>query len=163
MNTPIIIWGIYEVNQAVKNNPVKFPEGYIIALEQQEKDELVKNFDRFDALKHSTVPPSAFTERGLYMLATILKSARATQTTIAIVETFTKLREFSRAINLLSETPEEEQQKALMQKSGEILAELLDNDALEITGDETTFEMNLAFVKLKRTIKRSKKEKGKEP
>jgi len=39
--------------------------------------------------------PKAFTEKGLYMLATILKSQRATNTTIAIVETFAKIREFS--------------------------------------------------------------------
>ena len=148
------------INEAVKNNPDKFPDGYIVTLTAEEKNEVVENFDHLGKVKYSPALPSAFTERGLYMLATILKSARATQTTIAIVETFTKLREFSRAINQLSETPEEEQQKALMQKSGEILAELLDDDALEITGDETTFEMNLAFVKLKRTIKRSKKDKG---
>ena len=149
--------GTKEVNQAVKNNLDKFPEGYIITLEQQEKNELVKNFDRFDTLKHSTALPSAFTERGLYMLATILKSPRAAQTTIAIVETFVKLREFSRAINQLSETQEKAQQEALMRKSGEILAELLDDDALEVSGDETTIELNLAFVKFKKTVKRSKK------
>ncbi len=55
-----------EVNQAVKNNPGKFPEGYIVALNKEEKSELIKNFDRFDTLKHSTVPPTAFTEKGLY-------------------------------------------------------------------------------------------------
>jgi phage regulator Rha-like protein len=102
-----------EVNQAVKNNPAKFPGGYIITLDSREKSELVKNFDRFDALKHSTVMPSAFTEKGLYMLATILKSPRATQTAIAIVETFTKIRELSRAIAQLSETQEKDRQKSL--------------------------------------------------
>ena len=151
--------GTKEVNQAVKNNSEKFPEGYIITLEQQEKDELVKNFDRFDTLKHSTALPSAFTERGLYMLATILKSSRATQTTIAIVDAFAKMREFSRAIALLSETTEKEQQKALMQRSGEILAELLDDDALEASDSETTFELNIGFMKVKKTVKRSKKGK----
>ena len=60
-----------EVNQAVKNNPSKFPEGYIIKLNSQEKNELVKNFDHFNTLKHSTSMPSAFTEKGLYMLTTI--------------------------------------------------------------------------------------------
>ena len=91
------------------------------------------------------------------MLATILKNSKATQTTIAIVETFTKMRELSRAISLLAETQEKDQQKALMQKSGEILADMLDDDALEVSEDETTLELNLAFMKLKRTVKRSKK------
>ena len=43
-----------EVNQAVKNNPGKFPEGYIFTVQSDEKQELVKNFDRFNKLKHST-------------------------------------------------------------------------------------------------------------
>lgn len=55
-----------EVNQAVSNNPSKFPSGYVIELTREEKIELVKNFDRFDRLKHSTVNPKVFTEKGLY-------------------------------------------------------------------------------------------------
>ena len=62
-----------EINQALRNNPKKFPPGYVIELNNNEKEELIKNFDRFKKLKHSTVAPHAFTEQGLYMLATILK------------------------------------------------------------------------------------------
>ena len=145
------------INEAVKNNPDKFPEGYVFTLDNREKRELVENFDRFNVLKHSTVMPYAFTEKGLYMLATILKSSKATQTTIAIVETFAKIRELSRAMSLLPEIKEKDQQKLLMQKSGEILMDVLSNDALEVSGDETTIELNLAFMKVKHTIKRSKK------
>jgi len=72
------------VNQAVKNNPDKFPEGYVLIVNTNEKEELVKIFDRFNTLKHSSASLKAFTEKGLYMLATILKSERATATTIAI-------------------------------------------------------------------------------
>ena len=46
---------------------------------------MVKNFDHLNKLKVSTVQPTAFTERGLYMLATILKSERAARTTITIL------------------------------------------------------------------------------
>jgi len=60
------------VNEAVKNNQDKFPRGYIIAINKKEKSELVENFDRFGSLKHSSAPIKAFTEKGLYMLATIL-------------------------------------------------------------------------------------------
>ena len=69
-----------EINKAVANNPEKFPEGYIIELNEDEKKELVENFHRFNKLKHSTVNPKVFTEKGLYMLATIIKSKIATQT-----------------------------------------------------------------------------------
>jgi len=84
-----------EVNQAVKNNPEKFPSGYIV---ETDRTELVKNFDRFKNLKHSTAQPKAFTEKGLYMLATIIKSPQATAATISIIEVFTKLRELSHTI-----------------------------------------------------------------
>ena len=65
-----------EVNQAVRNNPDKFPYGYVFVLDKYEKTEVVKSFDRLNALKFSSVEPTAFTERGLYMLATITKSPK---------------------------------------------------------------------------------------
>ncbi len=57
-----------EVNQAVKNNPDKFPEGFIMEYSREEKSELVKKFDRFN-IKHSSATIKGFTEKGLYMLA----------------------------------------------------------------------------------------------
>lgn len=68
------IYGVMtrEVNQAIRNNPEKFPDGYVITLNISEKSELVKNFDRFGPLKHSTVVPHAFTEKGLYMPTNII-------------------------------------------------------------------------------------------
>ena len=86
------IYGVLtkEVNQAVKNNPEKFPSGYIV---ETDRTELVKNFDRFKNLKHSTAQPKAFTEKGLYMLATILKSPQATAATIAIIDSYTTVPE----------------------------------------------------------------------
>ncbi|MDR1182645.1 MAG: ORF6N domain-containing protein [Bacteroidales bacterium] len=113
-----------EVVQAIKNNPDKFPEGYIFELNKEEKKEVIKNFDN-PKIKFSPKLPKAFTEKGLYMLATILKSPQATQTTISIIEAFTKLRELSDIVAELSETTEETQQKSLLQKSGEIIAETL--------------------------------------
>lgn len=141
------------VNEAVKNNLDKFPEDYLIELTQSEKNELVENFDRFNRLKHSPANPKAFTEKGLYMLATILKSKQATQTTFAIIETFTKIRHLSRTLNQLTATDDEVRQKALMQKSGEIIAEVLGD---ELTTTDTTVELNVAFLKVKHTIKKKK-------
>ena len=64
-----------DINKAVANNPDKFSEGYVAQLSKREKTELVENFHQFHRLKHSTVNPKAFPEKGLYMLATILKSS----------------------------------------------------------------------------------------
>lgn len=91
------------INETVKNNPDRFPDGYILVLTKAEKDELVENFDQFKKLKHSTVTPKAFTEKGLYMLATILKSKVVIQTTIAIVETYSKIKHLSRTVKELLE------------------------------------------------------------
>lgn len=99
--------------------------------------------------------PKAFTEKGLYMLATILKSPVATQTTLAIVETFAKMRELSRAVGELADSNDEYRQKSLMQQSGEILSDLLD-DGMRTTDTETTIELNFAVLKLKHTVKRKK-------
>ena len=87
-----------EINQAVKNNPRKFPKGYIWELSENEKLEVVKNFDHLQRLRFSPQLPKAFTERGLYMLATILKSPKAEDATIAIVEAYAKLRELAQVI-----------------------------------------------------------------
>jgi len=147
-----------EVNQAVKNNPEKFPEGYTFTVQSSEKHELVKNFDRFGNLKHSSVFPKAFTEKGLYMLATILKSEKATDTTIAIVEAFAKIRELSNVVAELVKSPDDTQKQAVvMQKSSEILSDMITKE-LKITGTETSFEINLlSAVKIKHTIKREVK------
>ena len=150
--------GTKEINQAVKNNPEKFLQSYIFPLTTEEKTELVKNFDRFNSLKHSTVKPKAFTEKGLYMLATILKSPKATQTTIAIIEAFAKLRQLTRNIKELSATRNKDAQKSLMKKSGGLITELFD-DGLSVSGSETTIELNFAVLKLKHTIKKTKNEK----
>ena len=96
-----------EINQALRNNPKKFPPGYVIELNNNEKEELIKNFDRFKKLKHSTVAPHAFTEQGLYMLATILKGDLAISTTIAIIDTFTKLRKLARTIDKVNKDAKE--------------------------------------------------------
>ena len=140
------------INEAVKNNRDKFPNGYMFSLQVSEKQYLVENFDRFSVLKHSTVEPKAFTEKGLYMLATILKSSRATNATFTIIETFAKLRELSRTLNNLPDASEE-QQKSLLEKSGDLFTDLLDNN-LQATDSETTIELNLAVLKVKHTVKR---------
>ena len=146
------------VNEAVKNNPEKFPAGYLIELNNHEKNELVENFDQFNKLKHSTVTPKAFTEKGLYMLATILKSPIATETTLAIIDTYAKVRELGRVMNQVQSLPENSpKQKNLMEHTGELIADLIiPDDEMEVTGTETTFEVNLALFKIKRTVKKNK-------
>lgn len=142
------------INEAVSNNPDKFPDGYIIELDKAEWDALKSKFST--STKGGKVKlPSAFTEKGLYMLATILKSAAATRATISIIETFTKIRELSRSVKELSELQDKKQQKTLMQRSGELIAEILDSD-LQTSDAETSIELNFAILKFKHIVKKKR-------
>jgi hypothetical protein len=81
------------INEALINNPRKFPSGYVLELTNAEMHPLRSKFSTLDSQKfgrgkYSKYNAKAFTEKGLYMLATILKSPKAAETTIAIVETF---------------------------------------------------------------------------
>ena len=141
-----------EVNQAVRNNPTKFPLGYLFELDKHEKEEVVKNFDRLNGLKFSTVSPTAFTERGLYMLATILKGERAEKTTLAIVDTFVQVRELARTMEALQTVDDGSlQQRTLLQRTGNLLADGVGRN-LSTRSTETEIELNFAVVKLKHKV-----------
>jgi hypothetical protein len=81
------------LNQAVKRNKERFPSDFMFQLTKNEKIELVTNCDRFNSLKHSTSLPFAFTEHGAVMLASVLNSPKAVETSIFVVRAFVKLRE----------------------------------------------------------------------
>jgi phage regulator Rha-like protein len=147
-----------DINKSVKNNPEKFPEGYIMDLSENEKNELVENFHRFERQKHSAVLPKAFTEKGLYMLATILKSPRAVQTTIAIVEAYAKLKELSRVIvEIPQQQADKDVQRKLLHRSGQLVEDLM-SDVLPKQSSDTTLELNLAMLKFRHTVHREKEE-----
>jgi len=159
-----------EINQAVKNNPDKFPDGYILTIGFDDLKSLRsknpaledENTLRSKILilekgrgEHTKYAPKAFTEKGLYMLATILKSQKATQTTIAIVETFSKIRELSRNVGELAKKPEKEKQNILMRKSGEIISDILAS-GLEVSDAEMDIEINLALLKFRQKVRLKK-------
>lgn len=162
-----------EVNQAIKNNPDKFPEGYIFRLEKEEHANLIsKNLisscgeyeqDNLKSKKSisswggSRKLPNAFTKKGCYMLATILKSPQATHTTIAIIEAFEKMHDMSQAIiELMQDHGNAQKQRRAVEMGESLFGEIIDK-AMETVGTETSFELNLAALKIKHTVKRSKK------
>lgn len=142
-----------DINKAVTNNPNKFPDGYILQLKCEEKNELVENFHRFNSQKHSSATMKAFTEKGLYMLATILKSPQAVKTTIAIVVAYAKLRELAQVmVEIPQKEDNEAEQKTLLHRGGKLVSELLDS-TLPRHSQETSFELNLALLKFKHSVK----------
>ena len=88
--------GTKEINQAVRNNPDKFPERYCFRLTDEEsRIFLVKNFDqKIEKRGGKYKNPRMFTEQGIYMLATILKGEVATKITIAIMDAFVAMKKY---------------------------------------------------------------------
>ncbi|MBR2898228.1 MAG: ORF6N domain-containing protein [Fibrobacter sp.] len=82
------------LNQAVKRNVERFPERNCFRLNSDENRELVTNCDRFKTLKHSSSLPTAFTEQGVAMLATILHSETAIRVSLQIMDAFVSMRHF---------------------------------------------------------------------
>jgi phage regulator Rha-like protein len=153
-----------EVSQAIKRNPKKFPDGYVFRLNVNEinkikaltansqptdNQELVTICDLPLNTKH-IAEINAFTEKGLYMLATILKSERAIEATLEIIEVFAKMRELSRNIAMMAET--EVVEPEVVEKTGSMLNDLLFSH-FPTTSAETSVEFNVGILKGKRTIK----------
>lgn len=90
------------VNEAVRNNPDKFPETYMFEIDKQELAYLRSKNSSANVSPMSRALPKAFTEKGLYMLATILKSKQAVNATFAIIETFATVRQLKRELTLPS-------------------------------------------------------------
>ncbi len=150
-----------EVNQALKNNPEKFPEGYVFELNRKEREEVIKIFDNLGNLRYSPSSPKAFTEKGLYMLATILKSPKAVDTTISIVEAYAKLKELSRVIVEIPQHEEDKMaQQSLLKRGGQLVNDLL-QDMMPGQSSETSLELNLAMIKLRHTVRRESTEEVK--
>ena len=77
------------LNEAVKRNIERFPERFRFQLTKEEMAELVANCGRFNSLKHSTVRSYAFTEQGVAMLSTVLRSETAIRVSIPIQNSIT--------------------------------------------------------------------------
>ena len=145
------------INEAVRNNADKFPAEYMYELDSEEVEVLRTKFSTANISSKSRVLPHAFTERGLYMLATILKSPRATQATFAIIETFAKVRALKRELLALHDDAMPARQKTSMLKHfGEILTDLVMPDP-DATETESSLELNFFVGKLRHTVRRVKK------
>jgi len=80
------------LNQAIKRNRDRFPAGFMFRLTKRELNELVTNCDRFASLKHTSYTPLAFTDYGVAILSSVLRSKRAIKVNIEIIRVFIKLR-----------------------------------------------------------------------
>ena len=84
------------LNQAVKRNTPRFPADFMFRLTSAEADDLRRLRSQFVTLKrgeHRKFLPYAFTEHGALMLANVLNSERAAQTSVQVVRAFVRLRQ----------------------------------------------------------------------
>ena len=144
------------VNEAVRNNPDKFPLDYIFPLTTEELESLRSKFSSANLSSKSRVVPKAFTEKGLYMLATVLKSCRAVEATFAIIETYAEVRAMKRELLALHAEPDAQRRKSMMQHFGEVLTDIVMPD-LTTAETESSMEINFLIGKLKHTVRRTRK------
>ncbi len=147
------------INEAVSRNSEKFPEEYLIKITEAEWNPVKSQFATSPtSLGGGKVKlPTAFTEKGLYMLATILKSPKAIQTTLAIIDTFAKIRELNHTIGMLQSNAVKTvaQQKSLLQRAGEIATEVIIADEdFDVAETETVVEMGFPFFRVRKNVKK---------
>lgn len=144
------------INEAVKNNPDKFPADYMIVLTSKELEILRSKFSTANFSSKSRSLPHAFTEKGLYMLATILKSKTAVNATFAIIETFSTVRGLKRELLDLHKENDSTKRRLKMEHFGNSLSEIVMPD-LETAETESSLELNFIIGKIKHTVKRIKR------
>ncbi len=82
-----------KLKQQVKRNEDRFPADFMFVLTNEEKEQLVTNCDRLKNLKHSSINPMAFTEQGVAMLSSVLRSPKAVKINIEIMRAFVYYRQ----------------------------------------------------------------------
>lgn len=154
-----------KLRQQVKRNIEKFPRDYAYQVSDDELRIMGSQNVTPSKQHYGGHNPWVFTEKGLYMVATILKSPKATEATFTIIETFAKIKELSRNINALGNAKTKEEQKEIAQNVGEVFEEIIDLEPVEeksgeeIVEVENRIELNIGFVKVSRTTKSRKSKK----
>lgn len=149
--------GTREVNQAVRNNSDKFPSQYMFTLTKSELRVLRSKILTTNVSVKNRSVTKVFTERGLYMLATILKGKMARDMSFAIIETFAKVRELNRDLLELHLETDKTKQATKIQHFGDVLTDLVMPD-LQTQETESSLEINFFIGKIKHTVKRVRKE-----
>ena len=148
------------INEAVRNNPDKFPADYMFMITADELSDLRSKFSSANISPKSRALPKAFTEKGLYMLATVLKSRRATEATFAIIETFAKVRCLKRELVELHTEADKQKRGEKMRHFGEVLTDIVMPD-LDTVETESSLELNFFIGKLKHSVRRIKRANSK--
>lgn len=146
------------VNEAVRRNIEKFPKDYMFTLDSHKitalRSQIATSNTGRGGARHE---PKAFTEKGLYMLATILKSKQAVEATFGIIETYAQVRELQTTLTTLHN--QGNKNKGLISRFSELLSDIVLPD-LKPDESETSIELNFFIGKLKHTVKRKRRDNG---
>ena len=107
------------LNEQVRRNAERFPDDFMFHLSKSEMSELVANCDRFNKMKHSSVPMTAFSEHGIIMLASVLKSGVAIEESIRITHAFVAMRRALASIAPLLSRIEATERRQLKQEDAQ--------------------------------------------
>ena len=105
------------MNQSVKRNEERFPERFRFKLTQDEMDELITNCDKSGRLKHYPGLPYVFTEQGIAMLASVLRSVTAIAVSVRIMDAFVEMRRTLAALVPVTQMLKDLQQKQLLDQA----------------------------------------------
>ena len=120
------------LNQAVKRNKERFPEGFCFQLDKNKTFELVTNCDRLQSLKHTSSFPNVFTEQGVAMLSAVLKSEVAVKISIEIINAFVEMRKLISGNSGLLQRMEGVERKLLeADQKFEMVFKALENNKLQ--------------------------------
>ncbi|MBU0560676.1 MAG: ORF6N domain-containing protein [Bacteroidetes bacterium] len=141
------------LNQAVKRNIERFPEGFMFQLSKDERDEVITNCDNLSPLRFARTSPYAFTELGVAMLSSVLKSKRAIQVNIQIMKTFVNLRRMFAENKELSLSLEELEKK--YDKQFKVVFDILN----QLLSPEDPPKYKMGFLAKEKVVKYNSKKK----
>lgn len=154
------------LNQAVKRNAERFPARFRFQLSAEEMSELVTNCDRFKSMRHSSVGMSAFTEQGVAMLATALRSPVAVDISIRVMDAFVAMRRVLISMAPVFSRIDAAERRLLKQESAQARNEERFEKIFDAMSDKSFppqkvfFEGQFydAFVQMKRFVRMARKE-----
>ncbi|HHT22475.1 MAG TPA: ORF6N domain-containing protein [Bacteroidales bacterium] len=149
---------LYEIEtkrlkEAVRRNIIRFPSDFMFQLSEKEWNELAANCDQLPkTIKHSYVMPFAFTEQGVAMLSSVLRSPKAIEFNISIMRAFVQMRYFLLENKSILESIEELKKKiADLEEAGEdTLA------AINDLSEDTCRELDDIYIAMAEMAKRQK-------
>ncbi|MBP1583896.1 MAG: ORF6N domain-containing protein [Victivallales bacterium] len=114
-----ILYGVETrvMNQAVKRNEERFPKRFRFKLLPSEMDELITNCDKSGRFKHYPGLPYVFTEQGIAMLASVLRSATAISVSVKIMDAFVEMRRMLSVWGPLNQRLDEIQKKQILDQA----------------------------------------------